>query len=165
MAIASQVRGASARVYRCRCVDWRIAVGRLSGLAGACFLTRTAGIAVVAVGFAWLLMNGRRVGAVIFRSGHRKPGRLVGALGPVSYRCRRGPLLFGVDLRIVERRIRYAWHEKLAVIAANATYSIFTPLAFWASMAPCGWLPQLRCWPHAYAAESGSRGHTPLPSS
>src|SRR6185436_7096912 len=35
-------------------------------LAGACFLTRTAGIAVIVAGFVWLLMNGRRAGAVMF---------------------------------------------------------------------------------------------------
>jgi len=35
-------------------------------LAGACFLTRTAGIAVIVAAFVWLSMNGRRVGAVIF---------------------------------------------------------------------------------------------------
>jgi hypothetical protein len=111
-------------------------VGRVCALAGllagACFLTRTAGIAVVAAGFVWLLMNGRRVGAVIFGTAAASlvvPWALwvlshTGANAESSYYS---ASIYG-SWNVVSH---YAWHEKLEVIAGNAASSIFTPLALW----------------------------------
>jgi len=101
-------------------------------LAGACFLTRTAGIAVVVAGFAWLLMNGRRVGAVIF--GVAAASMVVPwALWVLSHTGANAESSY-YSASIYESWnvvSHYDWHEKLAVVAANAAYSIFTPLALW----------------------------------
>src|SRR5688572_2759974 len=110
-------------------------VGRVCALAGllagACFLTRTAGIAVVAAGFVWLLMNGRRVGAVIF--GAAAASLVVPwALWVLSHTGANAESYYSASnygsWNVV---FHYAWHEKLEVIAANAVSSIFTPLALW----------------------------------
>ena len=119
-------------------------VGRVCALAGllagACFLTRTAGIAVVAAGFAWLLMNGRRVGAVIFGVAAASlvvPWALwvlshTGANAESSYYS---ASIYG-SWNVVSH---YAWPEKFAVVAMNTMQSILAPLAVW-SLGATPWL-------------------------
>ena len=110
-------------------------VGRVCALAGllagACFLTRTAGIAVVAAGFAWLLMNGRRVGAVIF--GVAAASLVIPwALWVLSNTGADADSYYSAsNYRSWNVVAHYAWHEKFAVVARNAMYSMSTPLALW----------------------------------
>ena len=119
-------------------------VGRVCALAGllagACFLTRTAGIAVVAAGFAWLLINGRRVGAVIF--GVTAASLVVPwALWVLSHTGANAESSYYSASVYESWNVvsHYDWHEKLAVVAANAVYSILTPLAVW-SLSATPWL-------------------------
>jgi hypothetical protein len=119
-------------------------VGRVCALAGllagACFLTRTAGIAVVAAEFAWLLMNGRRVGAVIF--GVAAASLVVpwaiwvlshtGANAESSYYSASVYQSWNVVSH-------YAWTEKFAVVAMNTMQSILAPVAVW-SLGATPWL-------------------------
>ena len=119
-------------------------VGRVCALAGllagACFLTRTAGIAVVAAGFAWILMNGRRAGSVIFGAA---AASLVGpwALWVLSHNGAKAEssyysaTIYG-SWNVVSH---YAWPEKFAVVAMNTMQSILAPLAVW-SLGATPWL-------------------------
>ena len=119
-------------------------VGRLCALAGllagACFLTRTAGIAVVAAGFAWLLMNGRRVGAVIF--GLAAASLVVPwALWVLSHTGGNAESSYYSASNYGSWNVvfHYAWPEKFAVVALNAMQSILAPLAVW-SLGATPWL-------------------------
>jgi len=101
-------------------------------LAGACFLTRTAGIAVIVAGFVWLSMNGRRVGAVIFAAA---AASLVipWALWVLSHTGADADSYYSASVygswNIVSH---YGWREKLDVVTGNVLYSLSAPLAFWA---------------------------------
>ena len=119
-------------------------VGRVCALAGllagACFLTRTAGIAVVAAGFAWLLMNERRVGAVIFGAA---AASLVGpwALWVLSHTGANAESSYYSASNYGSWNVvfHYAWPEKFAVVAMNTMQSILAPLAVW-SLGAAPWL-------------------------
>jgi hypothetical protein len=112
-----------------RSVGW---VCMLAGLlAGASFLTRTPGIALVAAGFFWLLLNGCRVGAVIFGAAAASlviPWAVwvvlhAGADAESYYSASN----YG-SWNVV---FHYAWHEKFVVVATNAMYAIAAPLMLW----------------------------------
>jgi hypothetical protein len=101
-------------------------------LAGACFLTRTAGIAAVAAGFAWLLMNRRRVGAVVFAAA---AASLVipWALWVLSHTgADADPYYSASNYGSWNIVFHYGWREKLEVVTGNVFYSLSAPLAFWA---------------------------------
>ena len=100
-------------------------------LAGACFLTRTAGLAIVLGGFAWLLVSRRRVGGVAFGAAAAAlvipwAGWVLSNTGTAadSYYSAANYGSWNVVFH-------YAWQEKLTVVAKNAVYSIFAPLVLW----------------------------------
>jgi hypothetical protein len=104
----------------------------LSGLlAGASFLTRTAGIAVIVGGLAWLVINRRRSGAAAFGAAASVliipwVVWILSGAGPQteSYYSAAN---YG-SWNIV---FHYSWPEKFNVVAMNALYSVFALLRFW----------------------------------
>ena len=100
-------------------------------LAGACFLTRTAGLAVVLGGFAWLLVSRRRVGAVAF--GAAAAALVVPWTGWVLSNTETAAESYYSAASYGSWNVvfHYAWFEKLEVVAKNAVYSIVSPLGLW----------------------------------
>jgi hypothetical protein len=100
-------------------------------LAGACFLTRTAGIAVVFGGFAWLFVNRRRAGAIAF--GVAAAALVFPWIGWVLSNAGADADSYysAANYRSWNVVFHYAWPEKLAVVAKNGVYSIFAPVGLW----------------------------------
>jgi hypothetical protein len=121
--LLTRVREESAPIVR---------VCALAGLlAGACFLTRTAGIALIAGGFAWLLVNRDRVAALAFGAAAATlviPWTVwVLSNTGVDADSYYSAASYG-SWNVVSH---YAWPEKLAVVAINAMRWILAPLALW----------------------------------
>ena len=113
-------------------------------LAGACFLTRTAGIAVVFGGFAWLFVNRRRADAIAF--GVAAAALVIPWIGWVLSNAGADADSYYSAANYGSWNVvfHYAWPEKLAVVAKNAVHSIFAPLASGASTSQL-WLDHSGC--------------------
>ena len=119
------------------------AIGRmcvLAGLlAGACFLTRTAGIAIVVGGLAWLLVTRRRVGAIAFGAAAAAFVIPWAAWILLNARADAESYYSASNYGSWNVVFHYAWSEKFAVVAVNAILVILAPLTVW-GLAATLWL-------------------------
>ena len=110
-------------------------IGRTCALAGllvgACFLTRSAGIAVVVGGLAWLIVTRRWAGAMSF--GVAAAVLIVPWAGWVLSNANADAASYYSAANYGSWNVvfHYAWHEKFAVVAINALNWIFGWSMLW----------------------------------
>ena len=100
-------------------------------LAGACFLTRSAGVAVVLAGFAWLVVNRKRAGALAYGA--------AAAVLIIPWTCwvlsNAGAETESYYSASVYQSwnvvFHYSWPEKFAVVATNVLLATLAPLELW----------------------------------
>ncbi|HZM95110.1 MAG TPA: hypothetical protein VFB92_16885 [Vicinamibacterales bacterium] len=109
-------------------------IGRLCAfaglLAGACFLTRTAGVAVLAGGLAWLIVTRRWLGAAAY--GTAAAVIVIPWVGWVLWNAADTASYYSLSnygsWNVV---FHYAWREKFTVIAINALNWILGSSSLW----------------------------------